>query len=115
MTYSLTVTNNGTGTADSNSIFLADPVPANMTALAGSAALQPGGDPNITGITVTYTNVPYNAVTHPASSTFCSGPNAYMPPVSGPDANIAGICIAPTGQLSANGGAFTVKYGLQIN
>lgn len=118
MVYTISVTNTGTGTLTSNSMFIVDPLPANVTFFNGDAnGSAPGTDPvNFTdassGLTFTYaTDVRY-ATSAPASFAACT-----YTPAAGYDANVKYICINPKGAMRANTGTppgFSVSFRSRI-
>ncbi len=122
--YSVVVSNTGFGPATSNSLFIVDPLPAEMTFFNGDAngPGTAGTDPVIfsdssSGLSAfNYaTDVRYaTGSTAPASFAACT----YVP-AAGYDPNVKYVCINPKGVLSGKTGpttpSFTVQFRTRIN
>ena len=113
MLYTITVTNSGSGTADSSSIAMTDPIPANTTMYidptpSNSVTFSCSAAPAC-GLTWNYaTNVTY-------SNQAGGGPPFTYTPSTGYDPNIKGVQIIPTGVLNGGNANFTVTYKVQVN
>ena len=119
--YSITVTNDKSATLSNNSVFLVDPLPAEVTFYNGDAdGSGPGTTPviftdNGSGLTFNYaSDVSYsNGVSTPTSLAQCT----YSPAV-GYDANVKHVCINPKGsmlgQTSTSIPGFTIAFRTRI-
>jgi uncharacterized repeat protein (TIGR01451 family) len=114
MVYSITVMNSGAGAADSGSIVITDPIPANTTMSVDTGS----GDPVIfscsaapvCGLTWNYTT----AVSY--SSQVGGGvPFNYSPGTSGFDPLVTGIRIDPAGVLNGSGAYFSTQFRVRVN
>ena len=105
MQYQITVSNNGSGPADNNSLVVADPLPANTKFVLGSVAFS-DGTPN-SGLTLAPANVTY-------SSIGSTGPWTYTPvnDGSGADANVKALQIAPQGIMAGKTGATAPNFSV---
>ena len=103
--YQITVSNNGSGPADNNSLVITDPLPANTKFMLSSVGFA-DGTPN-SGLTLAATNVTY-------SSTGSAGPWTYTPvnDGSGADANVKALKIAPQGIMAGNSGATAPNFSV---
>lgn len=121
MIYTISVSNSGLGSVDTDTVFLIDSLPSEVTFYNGD--MDDGGslttDPVAfaetgSGLTFTYaSDVAYsNAVAKPASFAAC----AYTP-ASGYDANVRHICFNPKGAFLAGtpDPNFSLSFRVQIN
>lgn len=116
--YSVIVTNTGTGFADTNTLVITDPIPANTSICVSTLCANPivqfiDGSP-ASGLSLNYAaNVSY-------SNTVGGGaPFTYTPvaDAAGFDANVTGIRIAPAGTMNAAGGgspSFSVRFTVKV-
>lgn len=95
--YSITVTNSGTLAVDSNTVFLLDPLPANIAYNNGFTPTFANGTPS-SGLTYSAAaNVKFsNATTAPANFAACT-----YTPTAGIDPNVTYVCLRPTGSMAA--------------
>ncbi len=117
--YTLTVTNSGDGTVDSDTLFLADPLPAEVEFYnadidgAGPATGAVYFTQSGAGLTLSLaTDVAYsNSATKPASYGSCT----YVP-VSGYDPNVTHLCLNPKGKMLAGDPdpSFSVQFRARI-
>lgn len=117
--YTLTVTNSGDGTVDSDTLFLADPLPAEVEFY--NADIDGGGPAtgavyftqSGAGLTFTLaTDVKYsNSATKPASFAACS-----YTPSAGYDPNVKHLCLNPKGKMLAGDPdpSFSVQFRARI-
>jgi uncharacterized repeat protein (TIGR01451 family) len=118
LTYSVTVTNPSTASADANSIVITDPLPAGTSMVVAPTAVPvvefingtPSSGLSFNAATgVTYSNQPGGGPPY----TYVPTPNA-----SGVDPAVTGIRIAPTGTMNAASGAgqpsFTVRFRVVV-
>ncbi|NWG91577.1 MAG: hypothetical protein HXY21_03595 [Parvularculaceae bacterium] len=117
--YTLTVTNSGDGTVDTDTLFLSDPIPSNVEFFNGDID---GGGPATgavyftqagAGLTFTLgTDVRYsNGVSAPANFAAC----AYTP-AAGYDPNVRYLCLNPKGKMLAGAPdpTFSVQFRARI-
>lgn len=120
VTYRITATNAGTSGIDSNSIFLVDPLPSQLTFFNGDANGSLAGTSSIVvtantsgGLTFPAAAFGY-ATTAPANFAACN-----YTPVAGYDPAVKYICIRPTGTFYGSTGspnpAFTIEFRARIN
>lgn len=117
--YTLTVTNSGDGTVDSGTLFLADPIPAEVEFYnadidgAGPATGAAYFTQNGAGLTFTLgTDLRYsNGVSAPASFAAC----AYSPS-AGYDPNVTYLCLNPKGKMLAGDPdpTFSIQFRARI-
>lgn len=117
--YTLAVTNSGDGAVDTNSLFISDPIPADVEfyngdidgagPAAGAAYFTQSG----AGLTFTLgTDVRYsNAVAKPANFAACS-----YTPSAGYDPNVRHLCLNPKGKMLAGDPdpTFSVQFRARI-
>ncbi|MEO8999386.1 MAG: CshA/CshB family fibrillar adhesin-related protein [Rhodanobacter sp.] len=105
MQYQITLVNNGSGSADNNSLVITDPLPANTKFVLGSASFI-DGTPN-SGLTFAPANVTY-------SSVGSAGPWTYVPvnDGGGADANVKALKIAPQGIMAGKSGATAPSFSV---
>ena len=112
MQYSLLVTNDGTGLADSNSVFLYDKLPAQVAVGTASSPAFADGTPT-SGLTMTAANVKYsNSATAPTSIARCT-----YTPASAYDTAVKYICFNPQGSMKGYTTAspnFTITFNAQL-
>lgn len=121
MIYTIAVSNTGLGSVDTDTVFLVDSLPAEVTFYNGD--MDDGGglttDPVAfaqtgSGLTLTYaSDVAYsNAVAKPASFAACT-----YTPAAGYDANVRHICFNPKGEFLAGSPdpEFTLSFRVRIN
>jgi uncharacterized repeat protein (TIGR01451 family) len=115
--YEIQLSNTGLGAVFSNSVFILDPLPAEMTFFNGDAnGAAAGTDPVIfvdssSGLTYNYaTDVKYGtgAIT-PANFAACT-----YTPAAGYDPNIRFVCINPKGTMAGKVGATTPSFKAQF-
>jgi Surface adhesin CshA non-repetitive domain 2 len=111
--YSLVVTNTGTLTVDSNSIFMIDSLPASLSVGTAATPVFIQGTPTST-LALPAANVRYsNAAAAPTTVAGCT-----YTPVLAYDPAVKHVCIAPTGTMAAATAAgqpsFTVTFNAQI-
>jgi uncharacterized repeat protein (TIGR01451 family) len=106
MQYQITVSNNGAGPADNNSLTITDPLPANAKFVIGSVSFAEGSPGS--GLSL----VPANNVTY--SSTGSAGPWTYTPVSdgSGADANVKALRIAPQGIMAGRSSATAPNFSV---
>ena len=112
MEYTITVTNAGSGAADSDSIVITDPVPANTTMYVDTAGSAVTFSCSGCGLTTPWTYA--DAVSY----SYQSGggpPYVYPPTTIGYDPLVKGVRIKPSGTLNGGGASFTVKFKVSIN
>lgn len=107
MQYQITVSNNGSGLADNNSLVITDPVPANTKFVLASVTFV-DGMPN-SGLTLAPANVTY-------SSVGSAGPWTYTPvnDGGGADANVKALKIAPQGVMAGKNGATAPNFSVMF-
>jgi len=112
--YSITVMNSGLGTADSSSIYITDPIPANTTMSVDTGS---GNPVTFTCSTSPACGLTWNYATAVKYSSQAGGgaPYNYTPGTSGFDPLVKGIWIEPAGVLNASGAYFTVQFRVRIN
>ena len=105
MQYQITVSNNGSGPADNNSLVITDPLPATTKFLLGSVVFT-DGTPN-SGLSLAPANVSY-------SNVGSAGPWTYTPVSdgSGADPNVKALKIAPQGTLAGKSGATAPNFSV---
>jgi len=116
--YSITVTNQGTGTVDASSLSLADRVPPNSTLYVSTAS----GDPVAFINGVPPSGLLFNYATNVTFSNQPGGGAPYnytpVPDVDGYDANVTGFRIAPTGLMLpatiAGNPSFTIRFRVRV-
>lgn len=116
--YTVSVTNQGIGSVDANTLEILDPLPAN-TALFVSTS---GGDPVtfINGATSSGLNFNYPANVEFSNTVGGGAPFSYLPTpdVDGFDANVTGLRITPNGSMNPSVGAgepsFSIEFRLRI-
>jgi uncharacterized repeat protein (TIGR01451 family) len=116
--YAVTITNTGTGTVDSSSLVVTDPVPANTVLCVSTVC----GNPVVEFIDGTpASGLSFNVATNVSYSNIVGGgaPFTYTPTAdaAGYDAAVTGVRIAPTGLMSAAGGgnpSFTVRFRVRV-
>jgi len=103
--YTIMATNSGTGVADSNTVFITDPVPSNTTYIVNSIQFDPA-TPVDSGLTADSTNYTYSL---DGGATYGTSQSAA----------VTHIKISPQGVFLANSGsgnpAFTVKYRVKVD
>ena len=113
--YAITVSNTGTLPIDSSSIFVLDPLPADITYNNGVAVTFSNGTP-ASGLTFsTATDVKFsNGPASPAAFANCT-----YAPTAGYDVNVKFVCIRPSGVMSgataAGQPSFTIGFQARIN
>lgn len=119
--YTIALSNTASGSPTTDSVFMLDPLPANVTFFNGDAngPALPGTDPvlftdNGSGLTFNYaTDVRY-ATTAPANFAACT-----YTPTAGYDVNVRYVCINPKGRMLGKSGAatpsFSVSFRTRIN
>ena len=112
--YTLTVSNTGPSTVTSNSVFIVDSVPSQISVGSGSNVTFIQGSPT-SGLTFNAaTNVAYsNSGTTPASFAACT-----YTPVATYDPAVHFICLNPRGTFAGSTGSapsFQITYQAQIN
>ncbi len=117
--YEVVVRNNGIGMADSGSIVLTDPIPANTALFVSTAAGSPveflDGSPN--------SGLNFNYATHVSYSRQVGGGPPYnyapVPDGSGFDPLVTGLRLAPAGVLLPNSAAgapnFLIRFVVRLN
>ena len=117
--YTISATNSGDGPADTDSIVMIDPIPADVEFYNGD--IDDGGpetDPvsftqTGAGLTFTYaTDVAYsNAATNPADFASCT-----YSPAAGYDPNVTYICVNPKGSMAAGDPdpTFAISFRVRI-
>jgi hypothetical protein len=116
--YSITVTNQGTGTVDASSMSLADRVPPNSTLYVSTS----GGDPVafIDGVPASGLLFNYAASVSYSSQPGGGAPYNYtpVPDADGYDPNVTGFRIAPTGLMLpatvAGNPSFTIRFRVRV-
>lgn len=105
MQYQITVSNNGVGPADNNSLVITDPIPANSKFVLGSVAFTDGTPSS--GLTFAPANVTYSGVGS-------AGPWTYTPANdgSGADAGVKALRIAPQGIMAGKSGATAPNFSV---
>ncbi|WP_426687819.1 beta strand repeat-containing protein [Rhodanobacter ginsengiterrae] len=105
MQYQITVSNNGSGPADNNSLVITDPLPANTKFVIGSVVFAEGTPGS--GLSLAPANVTY-------SSTGSSGPWTYAPvnDGSGADGGVKALKIAPQGIMAGKTGASAPNFSV---
>ncbi|WP_350016136.1 CshA/CshB family fibrillar adhesin-related protein [Rhodanobacter sp. IGA1.0] len=105
MQYQITVSNNGAGPADNNSLVITDPIPANSKFVLGSVAFTDGTPSS--GLTFAPANVTYSGVGS-------AGPWTYTPANdgSGADAGVKALRIAPQGIMAGKSGATAPNFSV---
>ena len=123
-TYTITVTNQGNGASDANSVRLSDPIPAQgemvVTNLGGPGSgpvLFTQGSPT-SGLTYTFTSLASTTDTlefsNNGGTTWTYTPTAN---VNGTDPAVTNFRIVPTGAFAANAGtapSFTIQFRMRI-
>ncbi len=112
MEYTITVTNAGSGVADSDSIIITDPVPANTAMYVDTAGSAVTFSCSGCGLTTPWTYA--NAVSY-SYQPGGGPPYVYPPTTIGYDPLVKGVCIKPSGTLNGGGASFTVKFKVSIN
>ncbi|MEK7265119.1 MAG: hypothetical protein AAB227_03370 [Pseudomonadota bacterium] len=117
--YTMTVTNSGDGTVDTNTLFLSDPIPSNVEFYnadidgAGPATGAVYFTQSSAGLTFTLaTDVKYsNSATKPASFAACT-----YTPSAGYDPNVRHLCLNPKGKMLAGNPdpSFSVQFRARI-
>ena len=123
-TYTITVTNQGTGASDANSVRLSDPIPTQGEMVVSDIG-GPGSGPVLftqgsptSGLGYTFTSLGSAADTLEFSNdggttwTYTPTPN-----VNGTDPAVTNFRIAPTGAFAANAGtapSFTIQFRMRI-
>lgn len=117
--YALTVQNAGSGPVDSDTLFIVDTLPAEVTFFNGDMdGAGPATGPVLftqTGAGLTYspaTDLKYSsAAARPANFSAC----AYTP-AAGYDPNVKHVCLNPKGAMAAGpGSSFTAQFRARIN
>lgn len=107
MEYKIQVSNNGAGPADTDSLVITDPLPANTKFVIGSVVFAQGTPGS--GLSLTPANVTY-------SSTGSSGPWGYDPNSnvdgSGANANVKALRIAPQGTMAGKTGTDAPNFSV---
>jgi uncharacterized repeat protein (TIGR01451 family) len=120
VTYTIGLSNSGTGSVTADTVFIVDPLPATLTFFNGDAnGPLAGTDPvlftdNGSNLTFSYgTDVRY-AQTAPANFAACN-----YTPAAGYDPLVRFICVNPKGRMTGKSGAltpgFTVTFRAKIN
>ncbi len=120
VTYTIALSNTASGSVTNDTVFMLDPLPANVTFFNGDAdGAGPGTTPvlfanNGSGLTFNYaTDVRY-ATTAPANFAACT-----YAPTAGYDANVRYICVNPKGRMTGKSGptapSFAVSFRARIN
>jgi uncharacterized repeat protein (TIGR01451 family) len=123
-TYTITVTNQGTGASDTNSVQLSDPIPAQGEMVVSDIG-GPGSGPVLftqgaptSGLTYTFTSLASTTDTlqfsNNAGTTWTYSPTAN---VNGTDPAVTNFRIVPTGAFAANTGtapSFTIQFRMRI-
>jgi uncharacterized repeat protein (TIGR01451 family) len=120
VTYTIALSNSGTGSVTSDTVFIVDPLPAQLTFFNGDAnGPLAGTDPVLftdAGSNLTYnyaTDVGY-AQTAPANFAACT-----YTPAAGYDPLVRYICVNPKGRMTGKSGAttpgFSVAFRAKIN
>ena len=120
LTYTIALSNSGTGSVTSDTVFIVDPLPAQLTFFNGDAnGPLAGTDPVLftdAGSNLTYnyaTDVRY-AQTAPADFAACT-----YTPAAGYDPLVRYICVNPKGRMTGKSGAttpgFSVAFRAKIN
>jgi uncharacterized repeat protein (TIGR01451 family) len=119
--YTIALSNTGSGSPATDTVFMLDPLPSQVTFFNGDAngPSTAGTDPvlfvdNGSGLTFNYaTDVRY-ATTAPANFAACT-----YTPTAGYDANVRYVCVNPKGRMKGKSGAatpsFSVSFRARIN
>ena len=120
MLYSVVIENNGPGTISSNSLFVVDSLPDQLTFFNGDFNGSDPGDAPV-DYTDTGTGLPFNPSTDIAYSNSPTPPASFAScsytPTSGYDPNIRHLCINPKGSMYYNAGnsTFSIYFRTRIN
>ncbi len=123
-TYTITVTNQGSGASDANSVRLSDPIPtqgemvvANIGGAGSGPVLFTQGSPT-SGLTYTFTSLASTTdsleFSNDGGTTWTYTPTAN---VNGTDPAVTNLRIAPTGAFAANAGtapSFTIQFRMRV-
>jgi uncharacterized repeat protein (TIGR01451 family) len=107
MEYTINVSNDGSGSADTDSLIITDPVPANTQFIVGSVSFVDGSPPGASGLNLGAVNY---------SATGITGPWTYHPSATSgtPDPAVKALQIIPQGSLPGKSGTtapnFNVKF-----
>ena len=127
VSYSIQVTNTGAGTADNNTTFIVDPIPANTRLFVGDLGVAGSGPiafvngTPTSSLTYTFTSLASGADDVSFSNTGCSPFTNYtpVPDVNGFDAAVTCIQINPKGMFAAASGGnnpnFEARFRVQVN
>ncbi|MBA2414177.1 MAG: hypothetical protein H0V63_15340 [Burkholderiaceae bacterium] len=127
VSYSIQVTNTSAGTADNNTTFIVDPIPANTRLFVGDLGVAGSGPiafvngTPTSSLTYTFTSLGSGADDVSFSSTGCSPFTNYtpVPDVNGFDAAVTCIQINPKGMFAAASGGnnpnFEARFRVQVN
>ena len=116
--YTITVTNTGYGTVDSNAIFVVDSLPATLTFYGGPASGEGATGPLV--FSQTGAQLTFNAATDAGYSTSTAKPTSLAQctyvPTAGYDPAVRHICLRPTGAMTGgpSGTQFTVRFRAQV-
>jgi hypothetical protein len=118
--YSFLLSNSGSLTVDSNSIFILDTLPGTLSVGTAAAPALVNGTPTANLTLTPATDIRYSSqVTAPASFAACSATPHNYTPTSAYDPLVKHICVRPQGTMAASTGAgqpsFTVSFTAQIN
>jgi uncharacterized repeat protein (TIGR01451 family) len=114
-TYTINLSNSGTGSVTADTVFIVDPIPAQLTFFNGDAnGPLAGTDPvlftdNGSNLTFNYaTDVRYSQ-TAPANFAACT-----YTPVAGYDPLVRYICVNPKGRMTGKSGAVTPSFAISF-
>jgi len=117
VSYTITVTNTGTGTVDASSLIITDAIPANTSLYVSSSGGNPiefiDGSP-ASGLSFNYaSNVSFSNAAGGGS------PYTYTPvaDAAGFDASVTGIRVAPSGTMNAAGSgnpSFSIRFRVKV-
>lgn len=117
--YSLLVSNSGTLTVTSNSVFIIDTLPPQLRIGTAAAPTLIQGTPTSNLTLTPASDVRYsNQTTAPATFAACSAAPHNYTPVAAYDANVRHICVRPQGSMAGNTGSgqpnFTITFQGQV-
>ena len=124
--YTITVTNQGGGAVDANTVIITDPIPPNTELFVGDLGSLPAGSPvafidgaTSSGLSLSFIDLP-NTTDDIEFSSVSGGPYSYTPSpdVDGYDASVTDLGLLIKGSLAASDGtnhpSFTIMFKVRI-